>query len=359
MNANDAIVEAEVVGLGTAWHSPGSIYTLGHKLIATLLQLPVQVQEKVDGSYFAFGMFPEIDKGEGPLRLRSKGAVMHVDAPQDMFKGAVATVKALSERLTPGWMYRAEVLCKPKHNTLAYDRIPTGHLILHDICTAEETFLGYAELAAEAARLGLEVVPQLGTYGVSTPLLTLEDIKALLSTVSVLGGQKIEGVVIKPLVDLYGPDKKLMMGKFVSEAFKEAHSVAWKEGNPTGRDILGQIGQRFNHPGRWTKAVQHLREAGKIEDSPRDIGPLIKAVPLDVLKEEHEAIKDYLFKWAWPHIAREVTRGLPEWYKEQLLQKQFAGEPVDANFAPAVAALVAEDGILAEVADMMNDSLGG
>ena len=338
--------DATEAHVGTAWHSPGSIYTLGHKVIAGLLQLPVQVQEKVDGSYFAFGVFPEIDRGEGPLRVRSKGAVMNVDAPENMFKGAVATVKVLQGKLTPGWMYRAEVLCKPKHNTLAYDRIPTGHLILHDICTAEEAFLPYEELRREGERLGLEVVPQLGIFGVSTPKLTLDDVRKLLATTSVLGGQKIEGIVIKPLVDAYGPDKKLLMGKFVSEEFKEAHIKAWKEGNPTNRDIIGTLASQYNHPGRWLKVLQHAREEGQITDSPRDIGLLIRGVPVDLLKEESDAIKDALFKHAWPHIARGVTRGLPEWYKELLLKKQFDGEPADAGFE-------------AEVAELLNDAPGG
>ena len=349
MNLLDATIEAENGAVGTAWHSPGSIYTLGHKVIRDLLHVPVQVQEKVDGSYFAFGLFPEIDKGEGPLRVRSKGAVMHPDAPQNMFSAAVTTVKSLQERLTPGWMYRAEVLARPKHNTLAYDRVPAGNLILHDICTAEETFLPYGELAAEAARLGLEAVPQLGVFGANgVPLLTLDALHELLNTVSVLGGQKIEGIVVKPLVDQFGPDKKLLMGKFVSEAFKEAHTQAWKENNPTNKDIIGFLADKFNHPSRWLKAVQHMAEVGELDNSPKDIGKLIRAVPIDVLKEEADAIKDALFKHAWPHIARGVTRGLPEWYKELMLQKQFEGHDETTTTT-----------LERECTDLINDAPGG
>ncbi len=36
--------------------------------------------------------------------------------------------------------------------------------------------------------------------------------------------------------------------------------------------------------------------------------------------------KDELMKWAWPHISRMATRGFPQWYKEQLLKRQFEEE---------------------------------
>ena len=37
-------------------------------------------------------------------------------------------------------------------------------------------------------------------------------------------------------------------------------------------------------------------------------------------------IKKQLFKWAWKHISRIITRGFPEYYKELLAQKQFEYE---------------------------------
>ena len=83
------------------------------------------------------------------------------------------------------------------------------------------------------------------------------------------------------------------------------------------------IGSALNTQARWQKALQHLREAGKIEDSVRDIGLLMREIPEDVLKECEEEIKEQLFKWAWPHIRRSVARGAPEWYKEHLLKLQF------------------------------------
>src|SRR5579872_5338583 len=53
---------------------------------------------------------------------------------------------------------------------------------------------------------------------------------------------------------------------------------------------------------------------------------LMKEVPVDIKRECHEEIMDKLFAFAWPHISRMVVRGLPEWYKDLLLKKQFERE---------------------------------
>lgn len=308
----------------TSWHSFPSIYNLGHRAVADLLQYPHVIEEKVDGSQFSFGVFqlPE-DPTQYDLRIRSKGATMLVDAPEKMFIKAAETVKQLCEHLHVGWTYRGEYLAKPKHNALAYDRVPNGHIILFDVNTDEETWLSPVEKRAEAERLGLETVPVLAidTIGGKT---SLEDLRTILDeTISILGGQHIEGVVVKPLIPLFGRDKKTLMGKFVSERFKEVHNKEWKKSNPTHRDILERLAETYTSPARWNKAIQHLREAGQLEQSPRDIGKLVREVPNDIKQEAEADIKDILFAWAWPHISRAVIRGLPEHYKNELLRVQF------------------------------------
>jgi ATP-dependent RNA circularization protein (DNA/RNA ligase family) len=300
-----------------SWPSSPSIFNLGHKAIADLLNHKVLIEEKVDGSQFSFG----VDE-DGELHVRSKGAVIYPEAPEKMFNFAVDVAKTIKSQLHVGWTYRAEYLKTPKHNALAYDRVPTNHLIVFDINTGNESYLSYFAKEEEADRIGLECIPLL--WSGNNP--TLELLRELLSLVSRLGGQKIEGVVIKPAnYDLLGADKKVLMGKFVSEAFKEVHSASWKEGNPSSQDIVTKIGKMYKTPARWNKAIQHLRERGLLEDSPKDIGILLKEVSIDVLKEEEEAIKEALFKWGWPKISRHINSGLPEWYKEELMKKQFNG----------------------------------
>lgn len=316
----------------SSWHSYPSIYNMGHRAIADLLTHYVNVEEKVDGSQFSFGLVPasgvDIDypgMEKMSLKVRSKGAVMHPDAPEALFKEAVETVKRLAAEglLTPGWTYRGECLKKPKHNALAYDRVPNGNIIIFDINDGEESYLQYPAKKAEAERLGLECVPLL----FSGKMESIEQFRSYLGTVSVLGGQTIEGVVVKPvLYNVFGLDKKVLMGKFVSEVFKEVHRKAWGESNPAGKDIIGQIGDVYRHQARWSKAVQHLREAGLLKEDVTDIGMVIREIPEDIKKEHEDEIKETLFKWAWPHIRRAVTRGLPEWYKEKLLARQFEVE---------------------------------
>ena len=305
----------------SSWHSYSQIFTLGHKAIADLLKTPVYVEEKIDGSQFSF-----CRAEEGELRVRSKGCEMVVDAPEKMFSFAVDTVKRLKPFLRPGWTYRCEYLRSPKHNALVYSRIPKDHLIIFDIEIGECEFLSYEQKKAEAERLGLEAVPLLHEGMIAGGAF----IRSFLLQDSILGGQKIEGVVIKPVgYNVFGVDRKVLMGKFVSEAFKEVHAHVWKQENPTAGDIVARLGADYGSQARWQKAIQHLAERGLTTDSPQDIGALMKEIPADIKRECEDEIKEKLFAYAWPHIARMTTRGFPEFYKELLLKKQF--EQPDKN----------------------------
>lgn len=300
--------------MGDSWHSYPSTFAIGHRALSELLLDPVIVEEKVDGSQFSFGLFDQ--DGERVLRCRSKGAQLNIVAPEKMFTEAVDVAKSLDLRI--GWTYRAEYLKKPKHNSLAYDRIPRNHLIVFDINPGHEEYLSYQDKADECARLGLEIVPLLFEGMIETA----EQFRSMLDRVSVLGGQKIEGVVVKNY-RRFGPDKKVLIGKFVSEAFKEVHAAEWKASNPSKTDVVDKLIDMLRTPARWNKAIQHLRERGQIEDSPRDIGLLIKEAQSDVEKECMEIIAEKLAEWALPQIRRGVVRGLPEWYKDQLVARQF------------------------------------
>ena len=310
----------------SSWGSYPSIYNMGHKAIQELLNGPVNVEEKIDGSQFSFGLVEASpvdvvyreDPVLGPLalKLRSKGAVMHIDAPEKMFALGGATVRELGPLLHPGWTYRGEFLAKPKHNSLTYDRTPKQNVILFDVSTGDQEYLGYDEKMAEANRLGLEVVPLLFQGYIDN----IEEFRKFLQTTSCLGGQLIEGVVIKPAnYDQFGVDKKVLLGKLVSEQFREAHSKSWRIDNPTTKDIIGKIGDTYTTTARWQKAIIHLRERGLINDDVSDIGLIIREVPEDIKKEHEDEIKSVLFSHFWPQIRRLTTRGLPDWYKQSIL----------------------------------------
>lgn len=302
----------------SSWHSYPKIYNVGHAALTDFLTEDIaSVEEKVDGSQFSFGIFGN------EIKIRSKGVEMSVDAPEKMFNKAVEWVKNNSQKLHEGWTYRAEYLQKPKHNTLAYERTPECHLIIFDINSGEESYLRYEDKKIEANRIGLECVPLL--WQGKGNRLTAANLKELLDNNSVLGGQKIEGVVIKDYTK-FGKDKKVLMGKHVSEAFKEIHSGDWKERNPGRADIIQLLINKYKTPARWDKSIQHLKEKGQLENSPRDIGKLIKEAQKDMLSECQEDIKNELFNHFRNDIIRGTVGGLPEYYKNKLLESQFKNE---------------------------------
>ena len=317
MEENTTPPGALPVTIASSWHSYPKIWALGHACIKELLLDEVIIEEKIDGSQFSWGVF------NGELKCRSKGAILNLLAPEKMFLEAVATVTRLKEegKLTEGVTYRAEYLKVPKHNCLAYSRIPNNHLIGFDINNDHEAYLPWEEKQKMFADLGLETVPIL----YKGKLEVYEVFREYLERISVLGGQKIEGVVVKNY-KRFGLDGKALMGKFVSEEFKETHGADWRERNPTGQDIIAKIINDYKTPARWRKAIQHLKERGEIQDSPQDIGKCLKEISLDTLAECKEEIKEKLFQWAWGNIGRGVTNGFPQWYKEELARLQFNKE---------------------------------
>ena len=295
-----------------SWHSYPKVWALGHAAIKELFDDPIHAEEKIDGSQFSFGVF------NGELKVRSKGQELHLAAPEKMFLKAIETVKELQPLLNDGWTYRAEYLQKPKHNVLAYNRTPNKFLILFDINTGQEQYLSYEDKKKEADRLGLECVPILFSGKISNPA----EVFKLLELESCLGGKKIEGIVFKNY-SKFGPDKKACIGKHVSESFKEIHRKEWKEENPGQNDIITLLSAKYKSEARWQKAVQHLKEKGRLTGTPADIGLLMKETMQDAQVECEAEIKEDLYKWAWAKIQRTLTHGLPEWYKKQLLEKQF------------------------------------
>ena len=288
------------------------ICNLGHAGIAELFHDSVLIEEKVDGSQFSFGMI------SGDLICRSKNKELVLDAPDKMFEQAVDAVSSIQHLLVDGQIYRGEYLRNPKHNTLVYDRVPTNNIIIFDIDVLDQSYMTWERKNEEAKRLGFECVPKIFEGEVED----YEIFKTFLEQDSVLGGCKIEGVVIKNY-SRFGRDGKTIMGKFVSEAFKESHRTGWSKDNPTSRDIKGEIGVNLKTEPRWQKAVQHLRDDGLLTDSPKDIGSLMKEVQRDTLLEEEAQIKEQLFNWAKGDISRMIVRGLPQWYKERLAESQF------------------------------------
>lgn len=295
----------------SSWHSYNKIYQVGHPAVEDLFRDDVLVEEKLDGSQFSFG---RIEGGE--LRCRSKGHKLILDAPDKMFIRAVETAEGLN--LREGWTYRAEYLQKPKHNTISYERTPEKYLIIFDINTDVENYLSREEKEEEAKRIGLEIVPLLH----NGPVKTLEEMKSFMDRISILGGSKIEGMVFKNY-KRFGKDGKCLMGKYVSEEFKEQNSKEFRKANPKQGDILIGLGDQYRTEARWKKAIIHMKEDGSFTGTVKDIGPLIKRIQQDVEEECIDEIKETLYRWAEPHIKRKMNYGFVEWFKEELAKKAF------------------------------------
>jgi len=291
-----------------------SPFNFGHKALEALFDGVVHVQEKVDGSQFSFG------KLDGNLVFRSRGQqVDPIDA--GMFTNGVKAVYAIADGLHDGFIYRGEYLQKPKHNTLVYERIPNNHIILFDVDRGNQDYMSPSALAMAAEKIGLEVVPYIGALEAKP---TLDVLRGMLDRKSILGGQ-IEGIVLKNYAR-YGVDKKVLMAKYVSEAFVEKHTGDWKERNPGRNDIIEKIIEEYSTDARRRKAIQHLREAGTIEGVVQDIPIVMREIAQDVLKDDEDEIKERVFAYFWKQISRGLTRGVFEWYKNLLVEEALTTE---------------------------------
>ena len=296
----------------------GKVFPLEHRATKGLLDKPVIVQEKIDGSQISWGV-----TADGELLIRSKRVAIDPEAPSRMFQGATATIRRLHEAglLAPGATYRAEALERPRHNTIAYGRIPFGHLMLFDIDAGLQDYASPERLDETADRFGIECVPVLYRGLLSGA----DDLAPLLERESVLGGARIEGVVIKRSAKhpLFAEDGIAVRAKFVSPAFREAHRLnpEWKR--TSQKDLVLTLAQSVSTEARWQKVARAMLYDRTLEGSPRDIGKLIPAIRADIAEECLDDIKDRV----WQHFAKRFyaacTRGLPEWYKQKLAEGAF------------------------------------
>jgi hypothetical protein len=291
------------------------VFALGDRHTAGIFDHPVEITEKLDGSQFAFG------KLDGQVLFRSKGTQLFVETADKLFKPAVSHIFEIQEVLPEGMFFYGETLCRPKHNTLNYASVPKNHVALFAGLFADGSVVKPGDVRWWADKFEVDYVPVLHV-GLASP----ETVVKLLENESYLKGAQIEGVVVKNFYKelmLGGKVYPFVQGKFVSEKFKEVHRAGWT-GEHTARGRWEDLKYGYKTEARWDKAIQHLREVGALEDSPRDIGKIIKEIQRDIEDEEQENIKEVL----WNEFGKEVTRvavgGFPEYYKNRLLNNATA-----------------------------------
>jgi hypothetical protein len=198
------------------------IFAIGTKYIEDIFKEEVEITEKLDGSQFIFG------KIDGVIYIRSKGAVIYPETCPTMFIEGLKYVQSIQNDLPEGITFYGEYFQKPKHNCLKYNNIPKNHIALFGAidkahkCTPMEGLQVYADF------LGIDIVKSI-YYGI---IFRPSGLTKFLERESMLGGTKIEGIVVKnyhrPFL-LSGNPMPLMCGKLVSEDFKEVNKKSWKE----------------------------------------------------------------------------------------------------------------------------------
>ena len=293
----------------------GKILAVGNEYISDIFKGDVEITEKYDGSFTAMGCTTD-----NHIVIRSKGKELFYDDHEKMFDKFIDFVADHEETLLkyPGTYFYGEFLNKNKHNALAYNSVPKNNIALFGVYKEGVGYCKtYEELEKWAHLLDLEPVPLL-YYG---KIESKEQLDKFLTTQSVLGGQLIEGVVVKNYEQtlLVGGKISPQFGKLVRPEFKEKLNKTWT----SGKDKVQEFIDSFRTEARWKKAIQHLKEKGELKNDPRDIGKLLVEIKNDIVLEEEEEIKLGLYKLFKGRILRKSISGFPEKYKEWLAEKAF------------------------------------
>lgn len=286
------------------------IWTIGTPQTERLFNGVVEITEKIDGSQFNFGKAED-----GTPVYRSKGAQQTPGTPDKLFAPVMAWAESIIHKIPDGTMLHGETLRGPHHSTLTYGRAPKNHFMLYGVSVGTKFISDFSVLVNWAIELDCETVPLWGHYELDG--LSPERIEEFLSRESSLGGTEPEGFVVKNYAESYligGQFIPLLMGKYVTEAFKETHKTSWV----TEGDHIEALKKSYRTEARWRKTVQHLRERGELKRAPQDIGPLMKELAEDFLTECEEDVKAKLWNHYKKDFVRTVGGGFPEWYKLQL-----------------------------------------
>lgn len=293
------------------------IFAIGTTFIENIFDSEVEISEKVDGSCYIMG------KIDGELYMRSKGRQLFPETVDKMFSTAIDYTLSIEDKIEDNTTYYCEYLQKSRHNALKYSRTPKNNLILFGVSNSKtQKFVNdYEELKKYADDINIETVPLLFKGKINNA----DELFKMLETESVLGGVKIEGVVVKNYKNAFllgGQPIPLMAGKYVSEKYKEVHRSSWGKEH-TGKGRWETFKESYKTEARWDKAIQHLKENGELENSPKDIGKLIVEVQKDIGEECKEEIKTFLWKEFGKELLRYSTKNLPEYYKEKLAKDSF------------------------------------
>lgn len=295
--------------------SYGKVLTLGAVYTENALLGEVIIQEKVDGSQFKFGV-----NGKGEIVIDSKNQAIHVESP-GMFENGVDTImkrKKIFKAVKPNTWFYAEYLQRPKHNIVAYTKTPKNHIVLFD-AVVDSKFVERKALESLAKMLKIDVIPELWRGEITGE--KIKFLKEFWTTASYLGGANVEGIVIKNYIQtvLIGGQVFPLFTKLVSPKFQEKMGVKNRKPKVDAQEFI----KSFTNENRWRKAMEFVRDEGKLLGEPKDIGAIIKRIMVDIDEEETDNIKEFFYKMYIKQIKGACTHGFPEFYKELLIKQRF------------------------------------
>lgn len=289
------------------------------------------IQEKIDGSQMSFCLnplfSPLVENKELPLMFFNKGT--SIKPENQVFVKAINLLcvwarknwELLNTEPLNTFVWHGEAVCSSRHNVVPYERAPHYYFILYDIDTPDG-LMNCIALEANAKLVGLEAVPTL-VYNSDphrSPYQTAQELVEQIAAgkiTSILGGRP-EGVVLKhPKFVAKGKTVATKL-KLVTSEFKEAHGMKQNRERATPDTAIEEVGKAFSLPARYHKALQHLRDTGKLKGTMEDVVKIKTELDEDLEREHREEIMMYLYAELAQHVKRAARTGFDDWYRTQI-----------------------------------------
>lgn len=274
------------------------------------------IEEKIDGSQMSFL------SRDGEIAFYNKRN--RIEKDNGVFYRAIMMLSRdeFVQLLNSEYIYHGEAVCNIRHNVVVYGRTPKYYFVLYDIYDMKSgKYLSLEEKHKEASRIGIECTsvlyvnddPNKHPNGVCEDLIQqIEDNKIQ----SCLGGT-IEGVVLKHESFISGNKEIAVKLKYVTEKFKERHTLKQDKVTRLPDAFLEWLGKSFSTTARFNKAYQHIIE----RQENINMDKLVRELDIDFDKEYKDEITAYLWAEFGPIIKKYAREGIGSWYKEKINDK--------------------------------------
>lgn len=304
------------------------------------------IQEKMDGSNFTVYRDPKTLE----LQFFNKGKLLSnkesgKGESQSVFERTCDALRNRQNLFWPGYIYHGEALRATRSCHIMYRRVPKFHWICYEIMIPSVITVVQEPRAGDEA----DTVTSVTTYRCATPeemtdilkdtgleqahifydsIRENEESNKLLAkiflninTLPSCLGNYAEGVVVKVLDRIKKDKVTPYRRKYVSDHMRERKTI---EGFSAPDCTVESIGDMFNVPARFRKAVQHLEEAGKNIT----YETVTAEADRDLEKEYKDEIMQMLWKRYWPIIKRAARKDLAQTlgFTQPKDMKQLQGE---------------------------------